>query len=108
MISQSLFDETLLENQDVFDYTDDQAVKETINEFEQSSRLEHISLTHPSSPQGKLDRDLQTRFVACFVGTEGDNNFSQKIELATSILAGLQARGKEEAKQNQSARDRAL
>ena len=54
MISQDLFDETLLENQDVFDYTDDEALKETIDEFIQQQQqqqqrqhrqlLDHISL----------------------------------------------------------------
>jgi hypothetical protein len=84
MISQNLFDETLLENQDVFEYTDDQAVKETIEEFfQQKQRLEHISLTHPSSSKGKRDRELQIRFVNSLIV---ENN----INAATLILKGLQ------------------
>jgi hypothetical protein len=84
MISQNLFDETLLENQDVFEYNDDQAVKETIDEFsQQKQRLEHISLTHPSSFKGKRDRELQRRFVNSLVV---ENN----IDVATLIMKGLQ------------------
>jgi len=99
MISQNLFDETLLENQDVFEYTDDEAVKETIDEFlqqqqsqsqSQSSRhaqnhhLEHLSLTHPSSPEGKYDRDIQNRFVESLDGN------SPNVAAATSILKQMQ------------------
>ena len=94
MISQNLFDETLLENQDVFEYTDDEAVKETIVEFVQQQQsqaapqqahksLEHLSLTHPSSPQGKEDREIQKRFV------ESLEN-SKDIAAATLILRELQ------------------
>ena len=98
MISQNLFDETLLENQEVFDYTDDQALKETIDELSQqqaqSNRLEHISLTHPLSRKGKRDRDLQKRFVDSLIvvgdGTESVFSAKKNIALATSILKGLQ------------------
>jgi len=98
MISQNLFDETLLENQEVFDYTDDQAVKETVDELSQqqaqSNRLEHISLTHPLSLKGKRDRDLQKRFVdSLIIGgdeTDGTTRCQKHIALATSILKGLQ------------------
>eukprot|EP00536_Pseudo-nitzschia_multiseries_P010114 jgi/Psemu1/202414/e_gw1.298.37.1 len=98
MISQNLFDETLLENQDVFDYTDEEAVKETIDEFlqqqqqlesqysphSQNHRLEHLSLTHPSSPEGKYDRDIQNRFV------ESLDSDSPNVSAATSILKEIQ------------------
>ena len=93
MISQKLFDETLLENQEVFEYTDDEAVKETIDEFIQQqsqgrqyalNRLGHISLTHPSSSEGKKDRELQDRFVKSFETEDED------IVVATSILRNLQ------------------
>ena len=93
MISQNLFDETLLENQDVFEYTDDQAVKETIDEFfQQKQRLEHISLTHPSSSKGKRDRELQRRFVNSLVV---ENN----IDVATLILKGLQQNQQQQQQQ---------
>eukprot|EP00535_Pseudo-nitzschia_heimii_P009778 CAMPEP_0197191762 /NCGR_PEP_ID=MMETSP1423-20130617/23965_1 /TAXON_ID=476441 /ORGANISM="Pseudo-nitzschia heimii, Strain UNC1101" /LENGTH=629 /DNA_ID=CAMNT_0042644501 /DNA_START=57 /DNA_END=1943 /DNA_ORIENTATION=- len=103
MISQKLFDETVLENQDVFEYTDDEAVKETINEFIQQqsggrqisySRLEHISLTHPSSAQGKKDRELQDLFV---VSLESEH---QNIDVATSILRDLQQGESSDNQQN--------
>ena len=95
MISQNLFDETLLENQDVFEYTDDQAVKETIDEFfQQKQRLEHISVTHPSSSKGKRDRELQRRFVNSLVV---ENN----IDVATLILKGLQQQNHHHQQQQQ-------
>ncbi len=92
MISQILFDETLLENQDVFEYSDEEALKETISEFlqQQSSTpdqalrsLEHLSLTHPSSPRGAKDRTIQKRFVECLV--------SKDVVAATAILKDVQA-----------------
>jgi hypothetical protein len=96
MISQNLFDETLLENQDVFEYTDEEAVKETIDEFVQQQsqapqhanahhRLEHLSLTHPSSPQGKKDREMLKSFEEN-LKTNSRNN----IAAATSMLRELQ------------------
>jgi len=91
MISQNLFDETVLENQDVFEYTDEEALKETISEFLQQQSetpekavrsMEHLSLTHPSSPQGTEDRDIQKRFV--------ESLQSGNLAVATSILNELQ------------------
>ncbi len=91
MISQNLFDETVLENQDVFEYTDEEALKETISEFLQQQSetpekalrsMEHLSLTHPSSPQGTEDRDIQKRFV--------ESLESGNLAVATSILNELQ------------------
>lgn len=104
MISQKLFDETLLENQDVFEYTDDEAVRETIDEFIQqqsqgqhaNNRFEHISLTHPSSAQGKKDREIQNLFLKSF---ETDD---QNIAAATSILRDLQ---EQNGKENRKARE---
>jgi hypothetical protein len=111
MISQNLFDETLLENQDVFEYTDDEAVKETIDEFvqqQQSSRapqhanansnanplhrLEHLSLTHPSSPQGKKDRAMLRSFEKHLDATNGsqvNNDNTNSIAAATLMLREL-------------------
>jgi len=102
MISQSLFDETLLENQDVFEYTDDEALKETIDEFLQQQphhRLEHLSLTHPSSPRGKKDREIQKLFVKS-LETE-----SRNIAVATSILEELQHTQSSDTKRNNKESD---
>lgn len=66
MISQDLFDETLLESQELFEYSDDQAVQETISELQSGKatvRLDHLSLSHPNSPKGKADREKQKEFV---------------------------------------------
>lgn len=66
LISQDFFDETLVESQELFEYTDDQAVDETINELQTtqaSVKLDHLSLTHPESPEGIEDRKKQHEFV---------------------------------------------
>jgi hypothetical protein len=46
MISQELFDETVLENQDVFDLTPEQALEETLSQYSKLD-LKHLSITHP-------------------------------------------------------------
>jgi hypothetical protein len=75
LISQELFDETLLESQELLEYSDGEAVSEAICELESSTsgggannncaklRLDHLSLTHPRSPQGLVDRTIRTEFV---------------------------------------------
>lgn len=62
-ISQDYFDETLLESQELFEYSDEEAVKETISELETKARLDHLSLTHPDSTEGIEDRKKQKDFV---------------------------------------------
>ena len=87
LISQELFDETLLESQELFDYSDnDQAVQETISELEsqnKDSKLDHLSLTHPDSEQGKKDREMQKSFV--------DALNSEDLSLAMAILINANA-----------------
>ena len=84
LVSQDLFDETLLESQELFEYDDDQAVQETISELQSGSntnvpvRLDHLSLTHPNSEQGQQERKLR----ADFVDAVRSNNFA----LATKLL----------------------
>jgi hypothetical protein len=66
LISQDFFDETLLESQELFEYSDEQAVTETINELQASQpsvKLDHLSLTHPESPKGVKDRKKLKEFV---------------------------------------------
>lgn len=46
MISQELFDETVLENQEVFDLTPEQALQETLSQYSELD-LKHLSITHP-------------------------------------------------------------
>jgi hypothetical protein len=68
LISQDFFDETLLESQELFEYSDEQAVTETINELQTSQpsvKLDHLSLTHPELPKGVEDRKKQKEFVEC-------------------------------------------
>ena len=57
MISQQLFDETLFENEELFELSPEDAVQETIKQFEKSNQpVQHLSLTHPHSEPGKVDR----------------------------------------------------
>jgi hypothetical protein len=56
MISQELFDETVLENQDVFDLTPEQALEETLSQYSKLD-LKHISITHPhEQAEERLER----------------------------------------------------
>ena len=79
-LSQSYFDETVVENEDVFDMSPEEAVAETIDQlFKQQQQQQQsltlpdwkqqqrawwgISLTHPTqSPQGQEDRKEQQEF----------------------------------------------
>ena len=87
LISQELFDETLLESQELFEYdNDDQAVEETISELQsqnKDARLDHLSLTHPDSEQGKRDRENQRNFVQALE--------SEDLSLAMAILINANA-----------------
>ncbi len=87
LISQELFDETLLESQELFDYADnDQAVQETISELQsqnKDSRLDHLSLTHPDSDVGKKDRENQRNFYQALD--------SEDLSLAMAILINANA-----------------
>ena len=73
--SQDLFDEMLVESQELFEYSDEQAVQETIseitssssgssnnNDLQQAVRLDHLTLTHPDSEEGKRQRSLMADF----------------------------------------------
>ena len=66
-ISQDLFDETLLESQELLETTDEDAVAEAISELQSSHGgkigLDHLSLTHPHSVQGKHERLRRNEFV---------------------------------------------
>ena len=66
LISQDFFDETLVESQELFEYSNEQAVTETINELTTSNPsvlLDHLSLTHPESEEGIDNRKKQKDFV---------------------------------------------
>lgn len=82
-VSQELFDETLLESQELFEYSDEQAVEETISELLSSAgggltvRLDHLSLTHPSSEQGTKDRKQQSDFLKAVE----ENDIDKAVEI---------------------------
>ena len=65
LISQDFFDETLTEGQELFDYDDEKAVFETIQELRSSGsvELDHLSLTHPKSGRGQQERQWQQDFT---------------------------------------------
>ena len=89
-ISQELFDETLLESQELFEYSDEQAVEETISELLSSStggglavRLDHLSLTHPNSEEGAEDRKQQADFLKALEENDLDKA-AEIVQLATT------------------------
>lgn len=64
-ISQETFDETLLENQDLFELSDEEAIKETIDQFHQQGieDLEsYIITSHPNSESGQKERHVTKKF----------------------------------------------
>jgi hypothetical protein len=82
-ISQDLFDETLVESQELFEYSDEKAVQETISELESGDsavRLDHLSLTHPNSPEGQQGRQTQNKFCQAV----SDEQLSAATELLTN------------------------
>ena len=91
LISQDLFDETLLESQELFEYDDDKAVEETISELKSQQgsssggtvRLDHLSLTHPRSEKGVQDRKRQKDFI--------DALSSSDLSLAMAIVINATA-----------------
>lgn len=83
MISQDLFDETVLENQEVFELDSDEAIQETISQFEKSkSSLGHLTLTHPESEQGIQARKVRRGFVDAL--TRLDNCIQKDGSLASN------------------------
>ena len=83
LISQDFFDETVMESQELFEYSDEQAVSETISELQTSNpsvRLDHLSLTHPDSSNGIEDRKKQKDFVECL----SQEDLSTAIDILTT------------------------
>jgi hypothetical protein len=64
-ISQETFDETLLENQDLFELDSEAAIQETISQFENQGIVHlasYLILSHPESDIGKRDRITRKEF----------------------------------------------
>lgn len=72
-ISQELFDETILENEECFDLTPFEALRETIDQFCQQlghtshnkslpAAMAHLTLTHPATPAGQVERSNRSEF----------------------------------------------
>lgn len=79
-ITQEMFDEAILENEECFDLTPHEALVETVDQFikqcrRQESSLSHedevsaylgnLLLSHPCSEQGTMDREQRTLFLTC-------------------------------------------
>ncbi|KAL3793514.1 hypothetical protein HJC23_007254 [Cyclotella cryptica] len=73
MISQDLFDETLLENEEELELSPEEALSETIDQFlsqlgdaatdrTNGGPLSHLVLLHPSSTEGRLLRQHRNQF----------------------------------------------
>ncbi|KAL3923243.1 MAG: hypothetical protein SGILL_001760 [Bacillariaceae sp.] len=117
LISQQLFDETLLETQELFEYSNDQAVQETVVELTstggtgsnggsaQPPSLDHLTLTHPESSEGQADRALQLDFVKSL------QNLSQQqadVVMATRLLTEAMEKYNEKIKDNSSKKSNPL
>lgn len=66
-ITQETFDETLIENEDLFDLAPDAAIEETLHQFEQQgiSRQDlqsYILTSHPDSDVGREERATRKKF----------------------------------------------
>eukprot|EP00934_Nitzschia_sp_Nitz4_P001217 Nitzschia sp. Nitz4//scaffold9_size221794//57278//58819//NITZ4_001333-RA/size221794-processed-gene-0.10-mRNA-1//1//CDS//3329560962//1217//frame0 len=89
LITQELFDETLVESQELFEYDDDQAVKETISELQsqqgENVHLDHLSLTHPNTEQGQKVRACQQHFIEAFS--------KEDLDSAAAVLDDLRELG---------------
>lgn len=57
LISQELFDDTLIENEELFDLNQEEALMETIDQFQKSKQsVDHLLLSHPKSTEGQRER----------------------------------------------------
>mmetsp|Transcript_10775 Transcript_10775/g.16275 ORF Transcript_10775/g.16275 Transcript_10775/m.16275 type:complete len:856 (-) Transcript_10775:86-2653(-) len=88
-ISQETYDETLLENEDIFELSPNEAVEETISQFKQQSitNLEsYIVTSHPLSAKGKEERIVRSNFVSLlnkldsFVKSDGTIDITINVE----------------------------
>ena len=94
-ISQETFDETLLENQDLFDLTPEAAIEETISQFTQQGiqNLEsYIITTHPDSDEGKEERATRAVFEGYLNVLDGSiaQDGSVSIDNSDKVLEGLE------------------
>ncbi len=66
-ISQETYDETLLENEEIFSLTPSEAIQETISQFEQqgiTNLSSYIVTSHPSSKEGQEERKVRSVFTS--------------------------------------------
>lgn len=105
-ISQETFDETLLENQELFELSSEDAIAETISQFNQQGiqNIEsYIITTHPDSDIGKQERQTRKDFeqhlnlLDSFIKEDGNVNLegtgdeSFENTNASKVLNALQS-----------------
>ena len=102
-ITQETYDETLLENQDLFDLSPNDAITETLSQFSQQG-LENLDsylvTSHPESKEGIQERatrkDFQTLLSKLESVVQGDGTISLGADAALSVndilgvLTGIQ------------------
>ena len=91
-ISQETYDETLLENEEIFELSPSDAIKETISQFNQQGITDldsYIVTTHPSSNKGKEERLVRSKFTSLlnkldsFIGSDGKINIDNDLVVET-------------------------
>jgi len=140
IISQELFDETLLENEECFDLSPNEALRETMDQFcrqlghppcslrrnddddddvnsnDNDSKvilpqsippsMAHLTLTHPSTPAGQLERTNRTNFChwltlldecvgvdgVVTLPSQGDDNPNVLLEALSHLSIKLQSK----------------
>ena len=98
-ISQETFDETLLENQDLFELDSEAAIQETISQFENqgiTNLASYLILSHPESDIGKRDRITRKEFedhlksVDHCIGSDGAvHNLDDEYEILLDALVKI-------------------
>lgn len=86
-ISQETYDETLLENEEIFELSPAEAIKETISQFKQQGITDldsYIITSHPSSDKGKEERLLRSNFTSLLNKLDSFIRSDGKIEIDES------------------------
>ncbi len=96
-ISQETYDETLLENEEVFSLSPEEAVEETISQFKQQNIIDlgsYIVTSHPLSTEGKEERAVRSNFVSLlnkldsFIKSDGTVAFCGPTSTSLSTAGG--------------------
>ena len=86
-ISQETYDETLLENEEVFSLSQSEAIDETISQFKQQGITDlssYIATSHPESKEGKEERQSRSYFIGLLNKLDSYISADGKIMLSTN------------------------